>query len=52
MVAGSLLDAAWSPSQLYVGYGVAFVLAAVVVSLHRIASPVSQAADRAPLAAH
>lgn len=43
LVAGSLLDAAWSPSQLYVGYGVAFVLAAVVVSLHRIAPPTSRA---------
>ncbi|MEG2050316.1 MAG: MFS transporter, partial [Comamonas sp.] len=52
LVAGGLLDAAWSPSQLYVGYGAAFVLAALVVSLHRIASPVSQAAGRAPLAAH
>jgi hypothetical protein len=34
-----LLDAAWSPDQLYLGYGLAFVLAAVIVSLHRIAGP-------------
>lgn len=39
LVAGSLLDAAWSPSQLYVGYGAAFVLAACVVSLHRLQGP-------------
>ena len=39
MVAGSLLDAAWSPSQLYVGYGLAFVFAACVVSLHRLLGP-------------
>ncbi|WP_027015094.1 MFS transporter [Comamonas composti] len=39
LVAGRLLDAAWSPGQLYVGYGLAFVFAAAIVSLHRIASP-------------
>ncbi|KAA9157029.1 aromatic acid/H+ symport family MFS transporter, partial [Delftia sp. BR1] len=39
MVAGSLLDAAWSPSQLYVGYGLAFVFAACIVSLHRLQGP-------------
>ena len=44
LVAGGLLDAAWSPDQLYLGYGLAFVLAAVIVSMHRIAGP--QAADR------
>ena len=39
LVAGGLLDAAWSPDQLYLGYGLAFVLAAVIVSMHRIAGP-------------
>ena len=39
LVAGGLLDAAWSPDQLYLGYGMAFVLAAVIVSMHRIAGP-------------
>ena len=46
LVAGSLLDAAWSPSQLYVGYGAAFVLAACIVSLHRLQGP----QDRPPAA--
>ncbi|QPR37654.1 MFS transporter [Delftia acidovorans] len=39
MVAGSLLDASWSASQLYVGYGAAFVFAACIVSLHRLQGP-------------
>jgi benzoate transport len=39
LVAGGLLDAAWSPSQLYVGYGAAFVFAAAIVWMHRIAGP-------------
>ena len=51
LVAGGLLDAAWSPSQLYVGYGVAFVLAAVVVSLHRISAPSVSARGAASVAA-
>jgi MFS family permease len=46
LVAGGLLDAAWSPDQLYLGYGMAFVLAAVIVSMHRIAGP--QARTGAP----
>ncbi len=54
MVAGTLLDAAWSPSQLYVGYGAAFVLAAVIVSLHRLQGPGAEApaAGRNALATH
>lgn len=39
LVAGSMLDASWSPAQLYVGYGMAFVVAAVIVWMHRIAVP-------------
>lgn len=39
LVAGGLLDAAWSPSQLYVGYGAAFVFAAAIVWMHRIPGP-------------
>ncbi|MEX8192637.1 MFS transporter [Comamonas guangdongensis] len=55
LVAGGLLDAAWSPSQLYVGYGVAFVFAAVIVSLHRIEGPSASRSGNggaAALAAH
>lgn len=54
MVAGSLLDAAWSPSQLYVGYGLAFVLAACIVSLHRLQGPEAgrPAATRRTLSTH
>ncbi|WP_370682634.1 MFS transporter [Comamonas sp. GB3 AK4-5] len=55
LAAGSLLDAAWSPNQLYVGYGLAFVFAAVIVSLHRIASPSASRTGKdgmAALAAH
>ncbi|MDR2326087.1 MAG: MFS transporter [Acidovorax sp.] len=36
LVAGSLLDASWSPGQLYVGCSLAFVLGALIVSMHRI----------------
>ena len=39
LVAGTLIDAHWRPTQLYVGYGVAFVAAALVVLLHRLQAP-------------
>lgn len=50
LVAGVLIDKGLQPAQLYVGFGMAFVLAAVVVLLHRIRSPretLPQAADAA-----
>jgi MFS family permease len=39
LIAGALIDAAWKPAQLYVGYGVAFLIAAVIVLLHRLEPP-------------
>lgn len=36
LVAGALLDDGWRPVQLYVGYGLAFVAAAVIVLMHRL----------------
>ena len=41
LVAGALIDAQWKPTQLYVGYGLAFVAAALVVLLHRLQAPSS-----------
>ncbi len=41
LVAGALIDAQFRPTQLYVGYGMAFVAAAVVVLMHRLATPES-----------
>lgn len=38
LVAGVLIDQAWLPSHLYVGYGLAFAVAAVIVLQHRISS--------------
>lgn len=55
LVAGGLLDAKWSPAQLYLGYGLAFVLSAVIVSLHRIAGPSfagHRSASESAVAAH
>ena len=43
LVAGALIDAAWRPTQLYMGYGTAFVAAAVIVLLHRLQPPVHSA---------
>ena len=40
LVAGALIDAQWKPTQLYVGYGMAFVAAAAVVLLHRLRPPI------------
>lgn len=39
LVAGALIDRGWAPSQLYIGFGLAFVVGAAVVLLHRIAPP-------------
>ncbi len=39
LVAGVLIDKGLQPVQLYAGFGMAFVLAAVVVLLHRIRGP-------------
>lgn len=37
LVAGHLIDRDWQPTQLYVGYGLAFAAAAAIVMLHRLA---------------
>ena len=39
LVAGALIDAQWRPTQLYLGYGLVFAAAAVVVLMHRLAPP-------------
>ena len=39
LVAGALIDGGWAPSQLYIGFGLAFVVGAAVVLLHRIPPP-------------
>ncbi len=53
LVAGALIDAAWRPTQLYMGYGMAFVAAAVIVLLHRLQPPVdSTASALTPRTAH
>jgi benzoate transport len=48
LIAGALIDAAWKPTQLYVGYGVAFLIAAVIVLLHRLQPPVAVRGGRHP----
>jgi len=48
LVAGALIDAQWQPTQLYVGYGMAFVAAAVVVLLHRLQAPTAVASSATP----
>lgn len=40
LFAGALIDAAWRPAQLYVGYGATFLIAAVIVLFHRLPPPV------------
>ena len=35
LVAGYLIDKSWHPTQLYLGYGLAFAAAAAIVMLHR-----------------
>jgi benzoate transport len=54
LVAGALIDDSWRPTQLYVGFGLAFVVAAIVVLLHRIQSPATLSGARmaAATAAH
>ncbi len=47
LVAGALIDGGWAPSQLYVGFGLAFVVGAVVVLLHRIPAPGAAGAEEA-----
>jgi hypothetical protein len=36
LVAGTLIDAQWRPTQLYLGCGLVFAAAAAVVLLHRL----------------
>jgi len=39
LAAGALIDNGWRPTQLYVGFGFTFAVAALVVLLHRIQLP-------------
>lgn len=38
LVAGALIDQHWLPTQLYLGYGLAFAAAACIVMLHRLSA--------------
>lgn len=54
LVAGTLIDAQWRPTQLYVGYGLVFAAAAAVVLLHRLApaAPTTVEVKLEPSTAH
>lgn len=46
LVAGYLIDKSWHPTQLYLGYGLAFAAAAAIVMLHRFSRETDSESSR------